>query len=112
MNNYKSPINVFLTDMELQYENEIMTAVQKLHIEVDKKELLKALKYDRNQYEIGFRDGQADMREKIWVRYIKMRNVDGGETYVYHDPSRMLYFPIAMTSEILQMQGWRIAEDG
>ncbi len=54
---YKSPIEVFQTGIEYQLENEIMSMVQKYGITVDKDELLRALKYDRNQYNEGFSDG-------------------------------------------------------
>ena len=41
----------------MQLEGEVMKAVQKVGVTVDKEELLKALKYDREQYEKGYRDG-------------------------------------------------------
>lgn len=60
MFDYKSPINVFQTQIELiemEIENEIFKAVHKVGVTVDKEELLKALKYDREQYEKGYHAG-------------------------------------------------------
>lgn len=55
---YKSPIEIFTDEMRLCYDNNIVEAVQRYDIQVDKDELLKALRYDRQQYEKGFADGK------------------------------------------------------
>lgn len=57
MYDYKSPITVFQKQIETQIEGEILKAVCKTGVVVDKDELLKALKYDREQYEKGYQDG-------------------------------------------------------
>jgi hypothetical protein len=54
---YKSPIEVITEEMKLFYDGGVVRAVQKHDINVDKEELLKALKYDREQYEKGFKCG-------------------------------------------------------
>ena len=58
---YESPIKMIrdavLSEVELDTEKCIMKAVRKYAIDVDKDELLKALKYDRGQYEKGYADG-------------------------------------------------------
>ena len=41
-----------------------MEAIQYAQINVDKEELEKALKYDRDQYDKGYRDGLAKGEEK------------------------------------------------
>lgn len=50
LNGYKSPIEMIQSQMQMQVEDYIMKAIMKLGINVDKKELLRALEYDRNQY--------------------------------------------------------------
>ena len=49
-------------------ENHIMATIRQ-YVDVDKDELIRALQYDRNQYEKGFEDGyvkgRADFAEKI-----------------------------------------------
>lgn len=54
---YKSPIEIVHSQLRIQQENYILKAVQEYNITVDKEELLKALQYDREQYEKGFADG-------------------------------------------------------
>lgn len=60
---YVSPIHVNYTDpfvetLKDEFGNAVLRAVQKVDIEVDKDELLKALQYDRGQYENGYSDGR------------------------------------------------------
>ncbi len=57
---YKSPIDIIPGQLELQLEDEILWAVQKVGVAVDKDELLRALKYDRDQYNTGYQDGKAE----------------------------------------------------
>lgn len=47
---YQSPIEVIQTQMRNQIEGEIYKAVMKVGVNVDKDELVKALQYDRGQY--------------------------------------------------------------
>lgn len=60
---YKSPIEFLMTDIHHQIvkkqEEDIYKAVLHYAPNVDKDELIRALKYDRGQYEKGFRDGKA-----------------------------------------------------
>lgn len=55
---YKSPIEIIIGNMQTQIDDEIYRAVQNVGINVDREELLKALKYDRGQFEKGFRKGE------------------------------------------------------
>ena len=61
---YKSPIDLFVTDImtqiEKQADDEICKAVASIGINVDKDELIRALQYDWRQYERGYADGKAD----------------------------------------------------
>ena len=57
---YESPIKIFQGEMQTKLEGEIMTAIQKVGVVVDKEELLRALKYDRDQYDRGYKDGKRD----------------------------------------------------
>ena len=54
---YESPIKIITGQMKTNYEDAIYCAVQNVGINVDREELLKALEYDRGQYEKGFDDG-------------------------------------------------------
>lgn len=54
---YKSPIEIYMGQMRIEQENNIVRAVQNQDINVDKDELIKALQYDREQYEKGYING-------------------------------------------------------
>ena len=48
-------------------ETTIMMELGKIGVTVDKDELLKALKYDRDQYAIGFHDGLVHRKTGAWI---------------------------------------------
>lgn len=58
---YQSPIDLIVGQMNLNFENEICKAVQNVGVCVDKEELLKALQYDRGQYQKGYADRDAEV---------------------------------------------------
>ena len=63
---YKSPIEIITGQIKTNYEDGIFRAVQNVGINVDREELLKALEYDRGQFEKGFKEG-----EKYVLRHLK-----------------------------------------
>lgn len=65
LHGYKSPIEMIQSQMQMQFDDNIMKAVYKTGINVNKEELLKALKYDRNQYNKGYKDGCAKCRQEL-----------------------------------------------
>lgn len=66
---YESPINFIFGDIQTQIvkqqENEAYMAVQKCGVDVDKEELMRALQYDREQYEQGYEDAVNDITNSI-----------------------------------------------
>ena len=66
LSGYDSPIKIIATQMEAKMENDILTAVQHFDINVNKDELIKALDYDRKQYEAGYQAGYQAGYEKAW----------------------------------------------
>lgn len=62
---YQGPILLIYSEeqqqIEKQVEKLVLTAVQKVGVDVDKNELLKALAYDRGQYEKGRADALASI---------------------------------------------------
>lgn len=66
---YESPIELLVTnvyDQILKEQDEhIYQAVLHYIPNVDKAELIRALKYDRDQYEKGYADGKADALNKL-----------------------------------------------
>lgn len=66
--NYKSPIDICITQMRIDrekaIEDQVFRATQSINVDVNKEELIKALRYDRNQYEKGYKDGYDDGYDK------------------------------------------------
>ena len=62
---YESPIRLIYDQVQTEIENglesEIFRAVQRIGIDVDKEELIKALAYDRDSYIRGYRDKNAEI---------------------------------------------------
>lgn len=69
---YESPIELFTKTVAPKIsetvDGMILKAVIDAGIEVDRDELIKALAYDRNQYEKGFEDGKAEAMKWISVK--------------------------------------------
>lgn len=61
MFDYESPIKIIMQEMQAQRENQVYQAIQNIGVDVDKEELLKALSYDRNQYEKGYRAAKSEI---------------------------------------------------
>ena len=59
--NYQSPIEIVQTQMRSQIEGEIYKAVMNVGVNVDKDELIKALEYDRGQYQKGYNDRDSEL---------------------------------------------------
>ena len=72
-NGYESPVTVYYEDMSTQIrdsaDGQIMAEIR-MHVDVDKEELIKALNYDRNQYSKGYQMGVFDAYTDIedpWI---------------------------------------------
>ena len=57
---YESPLKVIQGELETQLEGEILKAVHRVGVTVDRDELIRALRYDREQYQKGFDDARED----------------------------------------------------
>lgn len=62
---YVSPINLIIQDIKVKQEKEIFRAIQEYGVEVDKDELIKALEYDRDQYQKGYTDGIKEFSDQL-----------------------------------------------
>ena len=69
---YESPVNLYTMADEIQKrvndetEQYIYEYVRNICVTVDKDELFKALKYDRDQYAKGYADGKRD-QQSYWI---------------------------------------------
>ncbi len=105
---YKSPIDVMIADIQhqiaQQQDEEIYKAVVSVGINVDKDELIRALQYDRYQYDKGYADGTRDAEQK-WIPVTERLPEESGEYLAYcggYDGICVLYY------EILKTKGkWR-----
>lgn len=61
---YESPIEFIQGAITAKFEDEVMRYVQSYEINVDRDELIKALAYDREQYEKGYADAKAEFEPK------------------------------------------------
>lgn len=73
---YESPIKVIIDDIcsdaKKKEEDYIMECVHKIGVDVDKDELVKALQYDRQQYDKGYEDGFKDFKTVIEIVFSNM----------------------------------------
>lgn len=102
---YESPIKLFETEMRMQLEGDVMKAVQNVGITVDKEELLRALQYDREQYQKGYKDAVTEILGVIRETYHNFSGYDlermtkyGNETaeQQYQSYSSAMMYEIAM----------------
>ena len=81
---YKSPIDVYITNIQTQLleqqENQIYQAIQKCGVNVDEVELIKALNYDRNQYQKGYNDAVKEFTNELLEKF---------EEHYKHSPTVM-----------------------
>ena len=75
---YESPIKVIQGELETQLEGEILKAVHRVGVTVDRDELIRALRYDREQYQKGFDDAREDAVVVTRCKDCKHFEVDDG----------------------------------
>ena len=73
---YKPPIELVMGNLQHLIEKNVCRAVAEIGIIVDKYELIKALEYDRGQYDKGYRDGIADFMKHYHGTIIKGYELD------------------------------------
>ena len=75
MFDYNSPIEIIMNNLQTEIENQMVKAVQNVGITVDKEELLKALNYDREEYEKGYVDAKSEIVHCKDCKYYSRNNV-------------------------------------
>ena len=68
--------------MRTQFEDNVFKAIQDYGVVVDKEELIKAMQYDRGQYEKGFADGMLS-RKGEWISVEERLPDQDGKYLVY-----------------------------
>ena len=78
MFDYESPIELITNELAEQVDDYTYKTVPSYAINVDKEELLKALRYDRGQYDKGYTAGRLSALEEIVrCKDCKWRNTNG-----------------------------------
>lgn len=70
MNDYKSPIEIIQDRFRTEVEDNIMKAILGYNIVIDKEELMRALNYDRAEYQCGYDAGYTDGYESAKKYYL------------------------------------------
>lgn len=81
---YESPITQYITDIQTKMEDQLMETLFSLGFDVDKEEMMKALQYDREQYQKGYKDGRGSVvrcKDCACVRAVHL-----GNKFVYRCP--------------------------
>jgi hypothetical protein len=73
---YESPIKLIQQQMNTEIESEVFNAIIKVGVDVNKEELLKALQYDREQYQKGYNDGVKDFAERVKILLFNYHDSD------------------------------------
>ena len=82
---YKSPIEIvhkIEQQIVQQQEENVIQAIHKMGVNVDKDELLKALAYDREQYNKGYEDGVIELAGRLKATAVNLRYI-GEHVSVY-----------------------------
>ena len=97
---YESPIKIVIGQMRMEQENNIYRAIQEYGVDVDKDELVKALHYDRNQYEKGYVNGYnrrtSEVAEEIFAELLN--EID--KAIDFTADSRRIRFELCQQKEI------------
>lgn len=100
---YKSPIDLYVSDLHTKInektEEAVLKSVLDVGIAVDKDELVKALMYDRKQYEQGYSDGIAKLAFKLIDMALKNNPCDG---YVKHSDIVLLATEITGNDKLFE----------
>lgn len=74
---YNSPLKLFTDeitrDIAKKQDTLVFNAVARLGVTVDRDELLRALRYDREQYDKGYADGKADGRAAAMAEIVRCK---------------------------------------
>lgn len=84
---YEDIITIVKKQMEAVVENEVLKAVHGVGVNVDKEELIKALQYDRDQYNKGYKDGAKAFAEKLLQKQASFNSMDWimpREGFIHH----------------------------
>ena len=62
---YEPIIELYYQQQRAEVENEVWKQIMRVGVSVNKEELIRALNYDRDQYNAGYKDGVKDGRAAV-----------------------------------------------
>lgn len=71
---WESPIKILRTQIETQIEDDVIKAISKYGIDIDKDRLLEMLRGDSHSYDKGYVDGKREVCERILARLAEQFN--------------------------------------
>ena len=87
---YESPIRALYSTVQKQAEENIYKAVVACDVHVEKEELIKALAYDRDQYEKGYTDALASIVHCEDCQHL--HKINGAEVYAVCPKSVLVFY--------------------
>lgn len=103
---YQSPIEVIMNQMYTQMDSDLYKAVQNYGVNVNEEELIKALQYDRHQYEKGYNDGYDDGYRKAIEEFAE-RSKERFESLEYRTNTKRKTVPV---DELDSQMNWALHE--
>lgn len=109
---YNSPIEMLITDIQhqivKQQDEEIYQAVLNYIPNVDKEELIRALHYDRQQYDKGYADGKRDAQKWISVneRLPEVASTHKRSGYTFTNSVRVLCVCVQKDGKTMVKEGF------
>ena len=99
---YQSPIELIADKVRMEQDEYVVRCVQKMGVKVDRDELIRALKYDRDQYEKGYADGRWARDSEI-VRCFECK-------YHYKDGDNVVTSHCLLNHNHVQPSDWYCAD--
>lgn len=81
---YQSPIELICKDIQQEIDDYTFKSIGEVGVKVNKDELIRALKYDRGQYDKGHADGEWELFELITSTYF-------GKQYYFVEDNGLVY---------------------
>lgn len=94
---YDSPIKIIQQEIATQLDGEIMKCIQKYGIDVNKEELIKALNYDREQFDVGNKVGYI---KGITDFYYQIKRFENKEHNIIVPASTILSILIQLNNSV------------
>jgi flagellar biosynthesis/type III secretory pathway protein FliH len=101
---YESPIEMIMNQMDVYTDGDLYKAIQSYGVNVNEEELIKALQYDRHQYEKGYNDGYDDGYRKAIEEFAE-RSKERFESLEYRAKTKRKTVPV---DELDSQMNWAL----